>query len=166
MQIIPQPGGVPTMAAIASAVTPVVMISANAILIGGINAKHQAMADRVRALTAEWRRAETSAARRDAIRQQVGLFRVRIALVARAHFLLYVAIACFIAMVLTIALTPFTGGRIATELLSLPLLVAGVVLMFTAILIELAELRRARATMDIEAAEVLSARHNAAHSRE
>ncbi|HXE61984.1 MAG TPA: hypothetical protein VN519_00500, partial [Bryobacteraceae bacterium] len=61
---------------------------------------------------------------------------------------------CFIAMVLTIALTPFTGGRIATEVLSLPLLVAGVTLMLAAILIELAELKRARATMEIETAEI------------
>lgn len=143
------------MTAIAAAVTPVVMISANAILIGAISSKHQAMADRVRTLTAEWRDADTSAARRDAIRRQIELFRVRIALVARAHFLLYAATACFIAMVLTIALTPF-AGRAAIELLSLPLLVAGVVLMFAAILIELMELRRARATMEIEAAEVLA----------
>jgi hypothetical protein len=145
-----------TMTAIAAAVTPVVMISANAILIGAISSKHQAMADRVRILTAEWRNADISGARRDAIRRQVELFRVRIALVARAHFLLYAATACFIAMVLTIALTPLAGGKVAIELLSLPLLVAGVVLMFAAILIELAELRRARATMEIEAAEVLS----------
>lgn len=147
----------PTMTAIATAVTPVVMISANAILIGGINSKHQAMADRIRSLAAEWRKAETTAERREAIQSQVALFRVRIDLVARAHFLLYAAIACFIAMVLTIALTPFTS-RGAIELLSLPLLVAGVSLMFTAILIELTELRRARATLEIETAEVLSGR--------
>jgi hypothetical protein len=156
MQISPTPGSTQTMTAIAAAVTPVVMISANAILIGAVSAKHQAMADRVRMLTAEWR-TTTSGERREAIRLQVELFRVRIALVARAHFLLYAATACFIAMVLTMALTPFTGGRIAIELLSLPLLVAGVTLMFTAILIELAELRRARRTIDIEASEVLQA---------
>jgi hypothetical protein len=145
-----------TMTAIAAAVTPVVMISANAILIGAVSAKHQAMADRLRILTAEWRSADTSAARRDAIRLQVDLFRLRIAWVARAHFLLYAATACFIAMVLTIALTPFTGGRIAIEVLSLPLLVGGVVLMFAAILLELAELRKSRATIDLEARDITS----------
>lgn len=143
-----------TMTAIAAAVTPVVMISANAILIGTISAKHQAMADRLRVLTAEWRSTDTSAARRDAIHEQVEMFRLRIAWVARAHFLLYAATACFIAMVLTIALAPFASGRVAIELLSLPLLVGGVVLMFAAILFELAELRKARATIEVEAAAV------------
>jgi hypothetical protein len=151
---IPQGATETTMTAIAAAVTPVVMISANAILIGAVSAKHQAMADRLRALTAEWRSSDTNAVRRDAIRIQVELFRVRIAWVSRAHFLLYAATACFIAMVLTIALTPFTGGRIAIELLSLPLLVAGVILMLAAILLELAELRRARTTIEIEAANI------------
>jgi hypothetical protein len=154
MQFTPFSGSTQTMTAIAAAVTPVVMISANAILVSAVSSKHQAMADRVRMLTAEWRAVDTTDERREAIRKQVELFRTRVALVARAHFLLFAAIACFIAMVLTLALTPFTGGRIAIDLLSLPLLVAGVVLMLAAILIELMELRRARLTMDIETAGI------------
>src|SRR5580698_11212151 len=114
-----------SMAAIAAAVTPVVMISANAILIGSISSKHQAMSDRVRSLTAEWRSPGTSAARRDSIRAQVQMFTLRIAWISRAHFLLYVATACFLAMVLVIA-----GGP-SLELLSLPLLLGGVFLMLT-----------------------------------
>src|SRR5580692_5704808 len=110
-----------TMAAIAAAVTPVVMISANAILIGAISSKHQAMSDRLRVLSAEWRSPDTGAARRDSIRAQVQLFTLRIAWISRAHFLLYVATACFLAMVLVIALT--------LESLSLPLLLGGVILM-------------------------------------
>src|SRR5579863_9909466 len=95
-----------TMAAIAAAVTPVVMISANAILIGTISAKHQAMSDRLRSLTAEWRSSGTSVARRDSILAQVKLFTDLIAWISRAHYLLYVATVCFIAMVMVIALTP------------------------------------------------------------
>lgn len=140
-----------TMAAIAAAVTPVVMISANAILIGAISSKHQAMSDRLRVLTAEWRGPDTSAARRDSIRAQVRLFTLRIAWISRAHFLLYVATACFLAMVLVIA-----GGP-SLELLSLPLLLGGVFLMLTAIFLELLDLRKARATIEIESREVTGA---------
>jgi hypothetical protein len=137
-----------TMAAIAAAVTPVVMISANAILIGAISSKHQAMSDRLRVLSAEWRSPDTSAARRDSIRAQVQLFTLRIAWISRAHFLLYVATACFLAMVLVIA-----GGP-SLELLSVPLLLGGVFLMLTAIFLELLDLRKARATIEIESREV------------
>jgi hypothetical protein len=143
-----------TMAAIASAVTPVVMISANAILIGTISSKHQAMSDRVRLLTAEWRSPGTSAARRHAIRAQLRLFGLRIAWISRAHFLLYAATACFIAMVLVIALTPVIPSWPALELLSLPLLVGGVLLMLAAIFLELLDLRKARATIEIESTDV------------
>jgi anti-sigma factor RsiW len=134
------------MPAIAAAVTPVVMISANAILIGAISSKHQAMSDRLRALAAEWREGNVTPARREAIRMQVRLFAIRIAWISRAHFLLYVATACFIAMVLAIALQ--------IDFLSLPLLLAGVFVMLTAIVFELLELRKAHSTMEIECREV------------
>ncbi len=134
------------MAAIAAAVTPVVMISANAILIGSISSKHQAMSDRLRILTAEWRSPGTSAARRDSIRAQVRVFTMRIAWISQAHFLLYVATACFLAMVLGIALS--------LPLLSLPLLLGGVILMLLAILLELLDLRKARATMELESKDI------------
>ena len=135
-----------TMAAIAAAVTPVVMISANAILIGSISSKHQAMADRLRILTAEWRSPGTTAARRDSIRAQVEMFTLRIAWISRAHFLLYVATACFLAMVLGIALS--------IQMLSLPLLLAGVILMLMAIVLELLDLRKARATIKLESGDI------------
>jgi hypothetical protein len=135
-----------TMAAIAAAVTPVVMISANAILIGAISSKHQAMSDRLRILTAEWRNPGTSAARRESIRAQVRMFTLRIAWISRAHFLLYVATACFLAMVLGIALS--------LPMLSLPLLLGGVILMLMAIFLELLDLRKARATIDLERSDI------------
>lgn len=142
------------MAAIASAVTPVVMISANAILIGSISSKHQAMSDRLRALTAEWRSPDSSTLRRDSIKSQVRLFTLRIAWISRAHFLLYVATACFLAMVLMIALAPFIT-RWSTLAISLPLLLGGVLLMLMAIFLELLDLRKARTTIDIESREIL-----------
>ena len=140
-----------TMAAIAAAVTPVVMISANAILIGTIASKHQAMSDRLRLLTAEWRSPGTSAARRDAILAQVKLFTDRIAWISRAHYLLYVATVCFIAMVMVIALTPVIQTWAE---FSVPLLLGGVLLMLVAIVLELLDLRRARATIEMETRDV------------
>jgi len=134
------------MSAIAAAVTPVVMVSANAILISAISSKHQAMSDRLRALAAEWRSPGVSGTRRDSIRAQVRLFTLRIAWIARAHFLLYVATACFLAMVMAIALK--------IEWLSLPLLLGGVFLMLAAIVLELVELRKAHATIELEGRDV------------
>jgi hypothetical protein len=136
-----------TMDAISAAVTPVVMISANAILISTISSKHQAMSDRMRDLTKEWRELGTGAARRSAIQDQLRLFDHRIAWIGRAHLLLYIATACFIAMVMVIALTPFlqTWGNV-----SVPLLISGVSLMLLAILLELLDLRKARASIDLE----------------
>jgi hypothetical protein len=134
------------MSAIAAAVTPVVMISANAILIGAISSKHQAMSDRLRALATEWRTGNVTPARREAIRTEVRLFANRIVWISRAHFLLYVATACFIAMVLVIALQ--------LDFLSLPLLLAGVFVMLTAIFFEMLDLRKAQATLEVETREL------------
>jgi uncharacterized membrane protein (DUF485 family) len=134
------------MSAVGDAVTPVVMISANAILISAISAKHQAMSDRLRMLTAEWRAPATTGARRDAIQSQVKLFIMRIAWISRAHFLLYVATACFTVMVIALALQQ--------QVLSLPLLLLGVCLMLLAIVLELLDLRKAKATLEIESREI------------
>jgi hypothetical protein len=153
MQATATPATMTAMAAITAAVTPVVMISANAILIGTINAKHQAMSDRLRSLTAEWRSPGTSAARQDAIRRQVRIFTQRIAWIARAHFLLYLATVCFLAMILTIALTPVIQ---TWSTVSVPLLLGGVFLMLIAIVLELFDLSQARLTLDLENTDVLA----------
>jgi hypothetical protein len=76
----------------------------------------------------------------------VKMFTLRIAWISRAHVLLYVATACFLAMVLGIALS--------LPLLSLPLLLGGVVLMLLAILLELLDLRKARATIELESGDI------------
>ncbi|HVV44410.1 MAG TPA: DUF2721 domain-containing protein [Bryobacteraceae bacterium] len=115
-----------------------------------MSSKHEAMSDRLRNLAAEWRRAETSAPRREAIRVEIELFTERFAWLSRAHSLLYVATACFIAMVLVIAVAPLVDQWLAIELLSLPLLVGGAILMLLAMFFELRELRQAHATIEIE----------------
>jgi hypothetical protein len=111
---------------------------ADALPIGSISSKHQAMADRLRILTAEWRSPGKSVARRDSILDQVRMFTLRIAWISRAHVLLfYVATACSLAMVPVIALS-------LLSLLSLPLLLAGVIPMLMAITPELLHLGKTR----------------------
>lgn len=140
-----------TQAAISAAVTPVVMISATAILIGAISSKHQSMSDRLRALTAEWRSETTPPARRESIADQLRLFDERLRWVTWSHIILYAATACFIATVIVIAVSP------ALEALSgasLGLLIAGVALMFVGILLELFDLAKARTTVGLEIRDV------------
>jgi hypothetical protein len=140
-----------TQAAIAAAVTPVVMISANAILIGAISSKHQSMSDRLRALTNEWRNADTSPERRDAIARQVRLFDERLRWVTWSHIILYAATACFILMVIDIAIS--TRVESWTDV-SIAMLLAGVTLMFTGIVLELFDLAKARRTVSIELRDI------------
>jgi len=141
-----------TQAAISAAVTPVVMISANAILISAISAKHQSMSDRLRALTAEWRNPATPVTRREAIAGQLRLFDERLRWVTWSHIVLYTATACFIAMVIVIAVSPALEAMSGA---SLGLLIAGVALMFLGILLELLDLAKARATVGLEVKDII-----------
>ena len=141
-----------TQAAISAAVTPVVMISANAILISAITSKHQSMSDRLRALTAEWRNAATPVTRREAISLQLRLFDERLRWVTWSHIILYMATACFIAMVIAIAVSPRLEALSGA---SLGLLIAGVALMFLGILLELLDLAKARATLELEIKDII-----------
>ena len=141
-----------TQAAISAAVTPVVMISANAILISAISSKHQSMSDRLRSLTAEWRNSATSAARRDSVASQIRLFDERLRWVTWSHIILYTATAGFIAMVIVIAASP---GLEALSGASLGLLIVGVALMFVGILLELLDLAKARATVALEVKDAI-----------
>ena len=140
-----------TQASIAAAVTPVVMISANAILISAISAKHQSMSDRLRALTAEFRDGATSEARRATVASQLKLFDQRLSWITWSHIVLYAATACFIAMVIVIAVSPaieaISGG-------ALGLLIVGLTLMFLGILLELLDLAKARTTVALEIKDI------------
>jgi hypothetical protein len=141
-----------SQAAISAAVTPVVMISANAILISAISAKHQSMSERVRSLTAEWRTHSTPVTRREAIAGQLRLFDERLRWITWSHIVLYAATACFIAMVMVIAASP------ALQVLSgaaLGLLIAGVTLMFAGIVLELLDLAKARTTVQLEVKDIV-----------
>jgi hypothetical protein len=70
---------------LAAAVTPVVMVSATAILISGVNSRY------MRSLAHEYRETNVSAERRAVIRSQMIVFRRRVALVSWTVRALYAA---------------------------------------------------------------------------
>ena len=125
---------------VASAVTPVVLVSATAILIGGVNARHVAIADRIRSLTAEFRNEATSSARRAGIQKQLPTFQLRIRLASWAISGLYLASACFVTMALIISATLWREMLAAA---TVPLFIVGIVLLLGSIICELWELQAA-----------------------
>jgi hypothetical protein len=72
------------LSVVATAVTPVVMVSATAILVSGVNTRYIAISDRVRALAREYRDERISPERRRNIRRQMTIFRRRLHLVSWA----------------------------------------------------------------------------------
>ena len=134
------------------AVTPVVMISANAILTSAMNARHSNVADRLRTLLAEYRQPETTEPRRRSIAAQVPLFQTRIAQLEAANLMLFLATACFVATVIVISVSPFAPPAAYA---ALPAFFAGVFLMLGAVVAEVSEMRNARATMRLEVSTTL-----------
>ena len=129
---------------IATAVTPVVLVSATAILISGVNSRHIAIADRIRSLTAEHRNSTTTPARRAAIDRQLPAFQLRIRLASWSIRGLYMASACFITMALIISATLW---REMIAVATVPLFVIGILLLLISIVFELWELQEANKTL-------------------
>jgi hypothetical protein len=69
-----------------------------------------------------------------------------------SHIVLYAATACFIAMVIVIAVSPALQALSGA---SLWLLIAGVLLMFVGILLELMDLAKARTTAGLEVKDII-----------
>ena len=145
------PSGIDPMQVLAAAVTPVVLVSATAILISGVNSRYIAIADRMRVLAGEFRSPSCTAARRTRICAQIRIFAIRIRLVAWAVRALYAAVACFVAMVMLISATLWRQMLQAT---TLPLFVLGTVLIFAAIICELFELYLANRTIGLEVSDI------------
>lgn len=135
-----------------AAVTPVVMISACAVLIMGIGSKHAGLSDRARALAAEYRTTQADSGRRFALRRQLRMFLRRAALAWLAHCLLYLAATAFSANVLVTLLAlrrPAWGGP------TIGLFVLGTLLLVPALILELIELLLAQATLRWDTEDVL-----------
>ena len=133
---------------ISAAVTPVVLISACAALILGINNKHTGVSDRMRALAAEYRHTETPPSRRTQILDQIPIFYRRFWLTWYALGSLYGAVMLFTGTALLIILT---RRRLSTgPLITLTLFEIGVVLMFVASCLEILEVAFSLKSLRIE----------------
>ncbi len=141
---------------ITSAVAPVVMVSAAGLLFMGVQAKNMQLADRIRALAAEYRALAADAAgraRREQITRQLVLFERRIRLSQRALELLYLALVCFVLTSFLLAATPWLGGlaRMAPEAV---LFLLGVAFLLAALIAEYLEMRVGLQTIAIETEDV------------
>ena len=160
---------------ISAAVTPVVMISACATLIIGINAKHSGAADRVRELARRYRDEEAGPTggadaptggaeglkdgaeeRRANLREQIQIFYRRFLISRSALWLLYIAVAVFIVCILSIVLIQkhFLNSRHAGG--ALWLFIGGVALMLAAVCLEFREIYLSRRSLFLEVSELVS----------
>lgn len=144
------PGNDP-MQVLAAAVTPVVLVSATAILISGVNARYIAVADKMRTLAQEFRSSSTHAERRVCIVDQMTTFRRRVELVAWAERVLYAAVAAFILVALLIS---GTAWRATLGSITLPLFALGISMLLVAICCQILELQLANRTISLEVDDV------------
>ena len=140
---------------VTTAVTPVVMVSATAILISGVNSRYISISDRVRSLAREYRQPETSCERQLNIRRQMPIFHRRLHLVSWATRFLYAAVGCFVAVALLISASV---SRPILLRATLGMFLAGLVLVSVAIVLQLLELQRSNQTIDIESTDVFDER--------
>jgi TRAP-type C4-dicarboxylate transport system permease small subunit len=138
---------------VTTAVAPVVMVSATAILISGVNARYISISDRVRSLAHEYRGDGATAARRSNIQQQLAAFQYRMTLVSWAARLLYSAVLCYLSLTMVICLGTL---RMEFEAVTLPIFVLGVMLVTIAIVLQFLEIQASHRTLNLEASEIAS----------
>ncbi len=144
------PGNDP-LQVLAAAVTPVVLVSASAILIAGVNSRYISIADKMRSLAQEFRLQNSQAARRTCIAAQMRIFRSRVRLIAWAERVLYAAVGCFIVVALVISTTAWRKTLAST---TLPLFALGILLIFAAIVCQLMELQLSNRTITLEVQDI------------
>lgn len=139
------------MSLISTAVTPVVLISAVAILLSGYTAKQTSISSQMRDLAAEHRNPATSDARRVSLKIQLALFQHRLTAVWASVLALTLALICFLTMIVSVILEQRTArlGSVGAGCLML-----GLLLIFTAVAIELYEIHLSRLTARQELADI------------
>src|SRR5690242_3192831 len=134
-----------------AAVTPVVLVSATAILISGINTRYVSISDRLRSLAHEYRDPACAQDRRATISREIVAFQHRMHLMSWAVRSLYTAVGAFIVEALLISATLWREMLAAA---TLPLFIAGIVLVLFAIACQLLELRSSDRTIAIEVSDI------------
>lgn len=140
-----------------AAVTPVVLVSATAILISGTNSRYISISDRIRALAHEYRDPNCIQQRRITISQELLIFQYRIHLVSWAVRALYMAVGAFIIDALIISATLWRH-MLATA--TLPLFLVGILLMMLALVCQLLELQSSNRTVSLEMSDIADTRHS------
>jgi hypothetical protein len=108
------------------------------------------MADRLRALMAEYRMPDVTAERRRNIEEQCRLFQRRLKMTTKAHLSLYAAAGFFVLMVLAIGIS---SSASTSQLILYPLFLAGTSCLGYGVVLEVMELRLADRTLELEAAD-------------
>jgi hypothetical protein len=145
------PSGNDPLQVLAAAVTPVVLVSATAILVSGVNSRYISIADKMRGLAQEFRTANCTPERRSHIAAQMKIFRSRIGLVAWAVRVLYASVGCFTAVAMVISATLWQK---TLEAITLPLFAAGITMILAAIVCQLLELHLSNRTITLEVQDV------------
>ena len=140
-------------ALISAAVAPVALITASAILLSGFSGKYSTISAQMRALTAEFRLAETGGARRTSIRKQLQLFHQRISAMWAASMFLSFALLSFLVTVLALV---FAQRATHITEVGAASIVIGLAFILAAVLLELYETGLARLTMAGELSDVFA----------
>jgi Protein of unknown function (DUF2721) len=149
------------MQVLTAAVTPVVLVSATAILISGSNSRYISISDRMRALAHEYRDPNCLEQRKTTIFRQLLIFQHRIHLVSWAVRTLYMAVAAFIFDALIISATLWRHMLAAA---TLPLFLIGILLIMLAIVCQLLELQSSNRTVSLEMSDIADMRHSEART--
>ena len=136
---------------IATAVAPIVMVSATGLLFIGVQTKNIHLADRVRELMSEYREAMRceDRERRAAATDQIALLERRIRLSQRALEFLCAAIVSFVTTTLLLAVTPWIGQTAVPSPVTAVLFVLGIASLLLALVLEFLEMRAGLSTIAI-----------------
>ncbi len=147
------PMEVPTVDVIATAVAPIVMVSATGLLFIGVQTKNIHLADRARDLITEHRKAIRckDRGRREAATAQILLFERRIRLSQRALELLCGAIVSFVTTTLLLAVTPWMGQTAVPSPVTAGIFILGIGCLLLALVLEFLEMRAGLSTIAIAA---------------
>lgn len=146
-----------SMQVLTAAVTPVVLVSATAILISGTNSRYISISDRIRALAHEYRDPNCIEQRRVTISREMLSFQYRIRLISWAVRALYTDVGAFITDALIIGATLWRQMLAAA---TLPLFLLGILLIMLAIVCQLLELQSSNRTMSLEISDIVEVRHS------
>lgn len=138
---------------ISAAVTPVVLISACAALILGINNKHSAVSDRLRKFAADLRDTSLESDRKTQVSAQISVFFQRFRLTWVSLASLYSAVIAFIVMIFVIILAQ--QERLHRPAIALSLFFLGIAFMLLAVAAEMLEIRLSIRSLEIELQDVM-----------